>query len=398
RAIDQLGLSENDWNTLSTPRRILEVAVPLRRDDDRVEMYKGYRVQYSTTRGPSKGGVRFHQDIDLDETVALAMLMTWKCALTNLPYGGAKGGVAVNPSQLSERENERLTRRYTSEILPIIGPERDIPAPDVGTDERNMAWMMDTYSVNAGYSVPGVVTGKPIVLGGSLGRTSATGDGVAIAVCEALRQKKIAQDGATVAIQGFGKVGYWAALALEKLGLKVVAVSDVKGGVTGFSSVESLQKFARENGTVVGAPGTETLTNTELLHLPVDVLVPAALADSITHSTAPGIKAKVVVEGANAPTTPQGDQVLNDKGILVVPDILANSGGVIVSYFEWVQDKQNFFWSADEVKENLNSIMMRAINEVAETSVSKKVTWREAANMIGVGRVAQAHRLRGLYP
>ncbi|NDI24872.1 MAG: Glu/Leu/Phe/Val dehydrogenase, partial [Actinobacteria bacterium] len=349
-------------------------------------------------RGPSKGGVRFHQDIDLDETVALAMLMTWKCALTNLPYGGAKGGVAVNPSQLSERENERLTRRYTSEILPIIGPERDIPAPDVGTDERNMAWMMDTYSVNAGYSVPGVVTGKPIVLGGSLGRTSATGDGVAIAVCEALRQKKIAQDGATVAIQGFGKVGYWAALALEKLGLKVVAVSDVKGGVTGFSSVESLQKFARENGTVVGAPGTETLTNTELLHLPVDVLVPAALADSITHSTAPGIKAKVVVEGANAPTTPQGDQVLNDKGILVVPDILANSGGVIVSYFEWVQDKQNFFWSADEVKENLNSIMMRAINEVAETSVSKKVTWREAANMIGVGRVAQAHRLRGLYP
>ena len=398
RAIDQLGLSENDWNTLSTPRRILEVAVPLRRDDDRVEMYKGYRVQYSSTRGPSKGGVRFHQDIDLDETVALAMLMTWKCALTNLPYGGAKGGVAVNPSQLSERENERLTRRYTSEILPIIGPERDIPAPDVGTDERNMAWMMDTYSVNAGYSVPGVVTGKPIVLGGSLGRTSATGDGVAIAVCEALRQKKIAQDGATVAIQGFGKVGYWAALALEKLGLKVVAVSDVKGGVTGFSSVESLQKFARENGTVVGAPGTETLTNTELLHLPVDVLVPAALADSITHSTAPGIKAKVVVEGANAPTTPQGDQVLNDKGILVVPDILANSGGVIVSYFEWVQDKQNFFWSADEVKENLNSIMMRAINEVAETSVSKKVTWREAANMIGVGRVAQAHRLRGLYP
>ncbi len=398
RAIDQLGLSENDWNTLSTPRRILEVAVPLRRDDDRVEMYKGYRVQYSTTRGPSKGGVRFHQDIDLDETVALAMLMTWKCALTNLPYGGAKGGVAVNPSQLSERENERLTRRYTSEILPIIGPERDIPAPDVGTDERNMAWMMDTYSVNAGYSVPGVVTGKPIVLGGSLGRTSATGDGVAIAVCEALRQKKIAQDGATVAIQGFGKVGYWAALALEKLGLKVVAVSDVKGGVTGFSSVESLQKFARENGTVVGAPGTETLTNTELLHLPVDVLVPAALADSITHSTAPGIKAKVIVEGANAPTTPQGDQVLNDKGILVVPDILANSGGVIVSYFEWVQDKQNFFWSADEVKENLNSIMMRAINEVAETSVSKKVTWREAANMIGVGRVAQAHRLRGLYP
>lgn len=398
RAIDQLQLSENDWNTLSTPRRVLEVAVPLRRDDGRVEMYKGYRVQYSTTRGPSKGGVRFHQDIDLDETVALAMLMTWKCALTNLPYGGAKGGVAVNPKTLSLTENERLTRRYTSEILPIIGPERDIPAPDVGTDERNMAWMMDTYSVNAGYSVPGVVTGKPIVLGGSLGRTSATGDGVAIAVREALRIKGIDPHGATVAIQGFGKVGYWAAVAMENMGLKVVAVSDVNGGVTGFRNVSTLYKYANENGTVIGAPGTEKISNSELLGLKVDVLVPAALADAITESSAPSIQAKIVVEGANAPTTPAGDQIMNDKGILVVPDILANSGGVIVSYFEWVQDKQNYFWSADEVKENLNSILMRSINEVSERSASQKVTWREAANMIGVGRVAQAHRLRGLYP
>ncbi|MEY2679192.1 MAG: hypothetical protein RLZZ160_270 [Actinomycetota bacterium] len=398
RAIDQLKLSENDWNTLSTPRRVLEVAVPLRRDDGRVEMYKGYRVQYSTTRGPSKGGVRFHQDIDLDETVALAMLMTWKCALANLPYGGAKGGVAVNPKTLSMTENERLTRRYTSEILPIIGPERDIPAPDVGTDERNMAWMMDTYSVNAGFSVPGVVTGKPIVLGGSLGRTSATGDGVAISVREALKIKGIDPHGATVAIQGFGKVGYWAAVALEAMGLKVVAVSDVNGGVTGFKSVAELHKYLLENGTVVGAPGTDTITNTELLHLPVDVLVPAALADAINESTASGIRAKIVVEGANAPTTPAGDEIMNDKGLLIVPDILANSGGVIVSYFEWVQDKQNYFWSAEEVKENLNSILMRAINEVAENASSKKVTWREAANMIGVGRVAEAHRLRGLYP
>jgi glutamate dehydrogenase (NAD(P)+) len=398
RAIDQLKLSENDWNTLSTPRRVLEVAVPLRRDDGRVEMYKGYRVQYSTTRGPSKGGVRFHQDIDLDETVALAMLMTWKCALANLPYGGAKGGVAINPKTLSMTENERLTRRYTSEILPIIGPERDIPAPDVGTDERNMAWMMDTYSVNAGFSVPGVVTGKPIVLGGSLGRTSATGDGVAISVREALKIKGIDPHGATVAIQGFGKVGYWAAVALEAMGLKVVAVSDVNGGVTGFKSVAQLHKYLLENGTIVGAPGTETITNTELLHLPVDVLVPAALADAINESTASGIRAKIVVEGANAPTTPAGDEIMNDKGLLIVPDILANSGGVIVSYFEWVQDKQNYFWSAEEVKENLNSILMRAINEVAENASSKKVTWREAANMIGVGRVAEAHRLRGLYP
>ena len=398
RAIDQLQLSENDWNTLSTPRRVLEVAVPLRRDDGRVEMYKGYRVQYSTTRGPSKGGVRFHQDIDLDETVALAMLMTWKCALTNLPYGGAKGGVAVNPKSLSMTENERLTRRYTSEILPIIGPERDIPAPDVGTDERNMAWMMDTYSVNAGYSVPGVVTGKPIVLGGSLGRTSATGDGVAVAVREALRIKGIDPHGATVAIQGFGKVGYWAAVAMENMGLKVVAVSDVNGGVTGFKNVFSVFEYASANGSVVGAPGTEKITNDELLSLDVDVLVPAALADAITASTAPSIRAKIVVEGANAPTTPAGDEIMNEKGILVVPDILANSGGVIVSYFEWVQDKQNYFWSASEVKENLNSILMRSITEVSERAASQKVTWREAANMIGVGRVAQAHRLRGLYP
>lgn len=398
RAVDQLGLSENDWNTLSTPRRLMEVAVPLRRDDGHVEMYKGYRVQYSTTRGPAKGGIRFHQDIDLDETIALAMLMTWKCALTNLPYGGAKGGVAVDPKTLSITENERLTRRYTSEILPIIGPERDIPAPDVGTDERNMAWIMDTYSVNAGYSVPGVVTGKPIVLGGSLGRTSATGDGVAISIREALKLRNIDPSKATVAIQGFGKVGYWAAVALEKQGLKVTAVSDVNGGVTGFKSVADVKKFVDSNGTVIGAPGTDKLTNTELLHLPVDVLVPAALADSITGATADGIKAKIVVEGANAPTTPQGDQIMNDKGILVVPDILANAGGVIVSYFEWVQDKQKYFWSADEVFENLNEIMMHAITDVAQMAESRKVTWREAANMLSVDRVAQAHRLRGLYP
>jgi glutamate dehydrogenase (NAD(P)+) len=398
RAVDLLQLSENDWNTLSTPRRILEVAVPLRRDDGRIEMYKGYRVQYSTTRGPSKGGVRFHQDIDLDETVALAMLMTWKCALTNLPYGGAKGGVAVNVHDLSLGENERLTRRYTSEILPIIGPERDIPAPDVGTDERNMAWMMDTYSVNAGFSVPGVVTGKPISLGGSLGRNSATGDGVAISTREALKVRGINPAGATVAIQGFGKVGYWAAIALEKMGLKVVAVSDVKGAVTGFGSVDEIFEYSQEHETVVGAPGTDTLTNQELLWMDVDVLIPAALADAITEATAPKVRAKIVVEGANAPTTPEGDAILNSNGILVVPDILANSGGVIVSYFEWVQDKQNYFWSAQDVRDNLNKILMTAIVDVEEMAKVKKVTWREAAHMLGVSKVAEAHRLRGLYP
>ena len=397
RAVELLKLSENDWQTLSTPRRILEVAVPLRRDNGDVEMYKGFRVQYSTTRGPSKGGVRFHPSIDMEETVALAMLMTWKCALTNLPFGGAKGGIAVDAKDLSERENERLTRRYTSEILPIIGPERDIPAPDVGTDERNMAWMMDTYSVNAGYSVPGVVTGKPIVLGGSLGRTSATGDGVVISTIEALKALGIDPKGATVAVQGFGKVGYWTAIGLENLGLKVVAVSDVDGGVTGFDSVAALWKYFTENQSL-NMPGTDKLTQEELLHLEVDVLIPAALSDAITEKSAPGIRAKIVVEGANAPTTPGGDQILAGNKVLVVPDILANSGGVIVSYFEWVQDKQNYFWSAEEVKSNLNDIMMRAIKEVEGLSAAKKVSWREAAHMIGVGRVAEAHKLRGLYP
>lgn len=397
RTVDLLKLSENEWQTLSTPRRILEVAVPLRRDNGNVEIYKGFRVQYSTTRGPSKGGVRYHPNIDMEETVALAMLMTWKCALTNLPYGGAKGGIAVDPHTLSLSENERLTRRYTSEILPIIGPEKDIPAPDMGTDERNMAWMMDTYSVNAGFSVPGVVTGKPIVLGGSLGRTSATGDGVAIATMAALKSRGINPTNAKVAIQGFGKVGYWTAVALENFGLKIVAVSDVAGGVTGFKSVAEIWDHYKANGNL-NAAGTEALTNDELLALDVDVLIPAALADAITDENAAKVKAKIVVEGANAPTTSGGDNVLNDMGVLVVPDILANAGGVVVSYFEWVQDNQNYFWSADEVKENLSSIMTRAINDVETMSKEKNVTWRDAALMIGVDRVAEAHRLRGLYP
>ena len=398
KAVDHLGLPEDEWITLSTPRRILEVAVPLRRDDESVEMFKGYRVQYSTTRGPSKGGVRFHPDVDLDETIALAMLMTWKCALTNLPFGGAKGAVAVDSKKLSLRENERLTRRYTSEILPIIGPERDIPAPDVGTDDRNMAWMMDTYSVNAGYAVPGVVTGKPLVLGGSLGRNSATGDGVAITAREALLAKGIPVEGATVAIQGFGKVGYWAAIAVEKMGMKVVAVSDVEGGVTGFNSVDEVFSHLQSTGSVVNTPGVDRITQTELLHLDVDVLIPAALSDSLTAATAPGVKAQIVVEGANAPTTPEGDAALADNGILVVPDILANSGGVVVSYFEWVQDNQVYFWTEAEIAERLNTLMLKAIFEVREYSAKHGITWREAANAIGVGRVAEAHRLRGLYP
>lgn len=395
--VANLNLSDNEWRTLATPRRVFEVAVPLRRDNGDVEIYNGYRVQYSTTRGPGKGGVRFHPQVDINETIALAMLMTWKCALTNLPYGGAKGGVNVDTHQLSLAENERITRRYTSEILPIIGPERDIPAPDVGTDERNMAWMMDTYSVNAGYAVPGVVTGKPIVLGGSLGRNSATGDGVAIATVEALKVRGINVNGARVVIQGFGKVGYWAAVACENLGMKVIAVSDVQGGVIGFNKVSEIWDHLSKNGNL-NAPGTEVLTNEELMHLECEVLIPAALADALNEGNASGVKAKIVVEGANAPTTPLADKILKENGILVVPDILANAGGVIVSYFEWVQDKQNYFWTLEEVKQNLNDILMRSVHEVENLSTSRNVTWREAAMMIGVGRVAEAHKLRGLYP
>ena len=393
---ERLNLKENEWRTLASPRRILEVSLPLRRDNGEVEVFKGYRVQHSTTRGPSKGGIRFHESIDLEETTALAMLMTWKCALTNLPYGGAKGGVAVNPSTLSLSENERLTRRYTSEILPIIGPEKDIPAPDVGTDENNMAWIMDTYSVNAGYAVPGVVTGKPVVLGGSLGRSSATGDGVALAVVSALKERRMKVEGATVAIQGFGKVGYWSAKALESFGLKVVAVSDVNGGAKNFKDVETLFRGYKESGSLRGL--AEDISNEELLALDVDVLVPAAMSEAINRDNAVGIKAKIVVEGANAPTTPEADEILKANGRLVIPDILANAGGVIVSYFEWVQDKQNYFWSESEVKANLEKILNSAINEVLSYAKDNGVDPRQAANDIAISRVAKAHKLRGLYP
>ena len=397
RVTPYLGSLSRWVETLKRPKRALIVDVPIELDNGTMAHFEGYRVQHNTSRGPGKGGVRFHQDVTLSEVMALSAWMSVKNAAVNLPFGGAKGGIRVDPKTLSRGELERLTRRYTSEIGIIIGPTKDIPAPDVNTNEQIMAWMMDTYSVNAGFSVPGVVTGKPIVLGGSLGRTSATGDGVAISTIEALRVKGIDPKGATVAIQGFGKVGYWAAIALENLGLKVVAVSDVSGGVTGFSSVVELWKYFQANGNL-HMPGTDKLTQEELLHLDVDVLIPAALADSVTEKTASGIKAKIIVEGANAPTTPGGDQILNDKKILVVPDILANSGGVIVSYFEWVQDKQNYFWSADEVKQNLNDIMMKSFREVENMASDKKVSWREAAHMIGVARVAEAHRLRGLYP
>ncbi|MCA1824693.1 MAG: Glu/Leu/Phe/Val dehydrogenase [Frankia sp.] len=366
-----------------------------------LENAEGFRVQHNLSRGPAKGGIRYHPATDLDEVKALAMWMTWKCALIGIPYGGAKGGVSVDPKLLSRPELERLTRRYASEILPIIGPERDIPAPDVGTDEQTMAWIMDTYSVNAGFSVPGVVTGKPVAIGGSEGRGGATSRGVMYSAFAALRDKGVDPRGVTVAVQGFGKVGGLAAQFLHDAGCRVVAVSDVKGGVynpIGLNPVALLRHLRQGAETVVGYPGTDAITNEELIELDVDVLVPAALEGVITEDNADRVKARFVVEGANGPTTPNADAVLEERGVTVVPDILANSGGVAVSYFEWVQDLQAYFWTEDEVNDRLQVLMDRAFVEVATLAEERQVSLRTAAQMIGVGRVAEAHRTRGLYP
>ncbi len=400
-AAEQLGLDDGMHQMLATPRRSLQVAVPLRRDDGTLQVLSGYRVQHNLSRGPAKGGVRFHPHTDLDEVRALAMWMTWKCALIGIPYGGAKGGVAVDPRLLSQSELERVTRRYASEIMPIIGPEKDIPAPDVGTDEQTMAWMMDTYSVNSGYTVTGVVTGKPVAIGGSEGRGGATSRGVMYATFSALREAGIDHRGATVAIQGFGKVGGLAAQFLHDAGCLVVAVSDWKGGVfcaRGLNPAALRRHLAAGADTVVGFPGTDTITNAELLELDVDVLVPAALESVIHDGNADRIKAYFIVEGANGPTTPDADAVLAGNNVLVVPDVLANSGGVAVSYFEWVQDLQAYFWSEDEVNDRLKVLMETAYDQVSTLARERSVSLRTAAQMIGVGRVAEAHRTRGLYP
>jgi glutamate dehydrogenase (NAD(P)+) len=400
-AVRQLGLDDGFHELLRTPRREMAVAVPLRHDDGHVEVLRGYRVQHNLTRGPAKGGVRFHPATDLDEVRALAMWMTWKCALIGVPYGGAKGGVAVDPKALSRNELERVTRRYVSEIIPIIGPERDIPAPDVGTDEQTMAWMMDTYSIHSGYTVTSVVTGKPVSVGGSEGRGGATSRGVMYAAFSALREAGVEPIGTTVAVQGFGKVGGMAAQFLHDAGCTVVAVSDIGGGVYDGSGLDTagLLRHVRSGApTVVGYPGTDTITNEELLELDVDILVPAALEGVLHEGNADRVRARFVVEGANGPTTPDGDAILADNGVLVVPDVLANSGGVAVSYFEWVQDLQAYFWSEDEVNDRLKALMERAYAQVAALAAERKISMRIAAQMIGVGRVAEAHRTRGLYP
>ena len=401
-AADILGLDQGMRDLLATPKRVLTVAVPVRRDDGRLEVFEGYRVHHNVTRGPAKGGIRYHPMVSLDEVKALAMWMTWKCAVVGIPFGGAKGGVVVDPATLSVGELERLTRRYAAELLPLLGPERDIPAPDVNTDEQIMGWIMDTYSVNKGYSVPEIVTGKPIAIGGSEGRGGATSLGVMYCLFLALKELGLHPSDVTVAVQGFGKVGSGVARFLHDAGCNVVAVSDVRGGVYNSLGLnpQALLRHRRATGsdTVATFPGADRISNQELLALDVDVLIPAALENVIRADNVDAVKARVVVEAANGPTTPAADKVLDDRGVLVVPDILANAGGVTVSYFEWVQDLQAYFWSEDEVNDRMRQIMERAYGEVSALADDKAISMRQAAQVIGVGRVAEAHRTRGLFP
>ena len=397
---ETMNLDAGIHERLRFPRKSLIVSVPIKLDNGSTKLFMGYRVQHDQTLGPSKGGVRFHHDVQLGEVAALAMWMTWKCSLLNLPYGGAKGGVCCFPEEMSENELERLTRRYTTEILSMIGPEKDIPAPDMYTNEKMMAWMMDTYSNFIGYAVPGVVTGKPVSVGGTLGRVEATGRGVALCVELAVQKLGIAPEQPTVAVQGFGNVGSITAKFLHQKGYKVVAITDVKGGIYDPTGIDmpKLQADVREHGSVEGyAPG-EALDSKAIFELDVDILVPAAVANSITEQNADQVKARIVAEGANGPVTTDADKILDAKGIYVIPGILANAGGVVVSYFEWVQDIQHLFWSEGEVTNKLTYLMTKAFDEVFHTALERGVSTRTAAMMIGVGRVAEAKKLRGLYP
>jgi glutamate dehydrogenase (NAD(P)+) len=399
-AAKQLNLDPGVHEVLRNPRRALEVSIPTRMDDGTVHVFRGYRVHHNTSRGPSKGGIRYHPAVTLEEVKALAMWMTWKCAVVGIPFGGAKGGVVVDPGKLSKGELQRMTRRYASEILPLIGPERDIPAPDLGTNEQVMAWIMDTYSTREGFSVPGVVTGKPLAIGGSKGRTKATARGVMYITLATLKHLGMSVEDARVAVQGFGNVGGATVELLHEQGCRIVAVSDVRGGVynpDGLSPT-GLNAHEEEAGTIVGYEGGESITNEQLLEVDCDVLIPAAIEGQITEQNADRIKASVIVEAANGPTTPEADEILKDRGILVVPDILANAGGVTASYFEWVQDLQAYYWEEDEVNDRLRMIMEKSYVDVLSLAEERKVTMRTAATMLGVGRVAEAHAIRGLYP
>jgi glutamate dehydrogenase (NAD(P)+) len=400
RVSELVDLGENMLNVLSECKRAIEVSVPVRRDDGSVEVYKAYRVAHNIARGPSKGGIRYHPAVTLEETKALAMWMTWKCALMELPFGGAKGGVAVDPKTLSLAELERLTRRYTTEIITQIGPESDIPAPDVGTSAQVMAWIFDTYSMNKGYSVLGVVTGKPLHVGGSLGREEATARGAGYCIREALRRRGEPLEGARVVVQGFGNVGRNLALLLREVGAVIVGLSDSTGGIHNANGIDLDAAIAHkvENGELTGFDGADDVTNEELLLLDCDVLAPSALEQVITHDNAPQVRAAIVCEGANGPLTLDADDILADRGILVLPDVLANAGGVVVSYFEWVQGLQEYFWKEDEVNARLNDIITRAFNTTWRMSEERGFTMRQAAYALGVGRVAEATITRGLYP
>lgn len=396
----RIGLDPNVHEVLRHCQRELTVHFPVSMDDGSVQMFTGYRVHHNVTRGPAKGGIRYHPETEIDEVRALAFWMTFKCAIVNIPFGGAKGGVMCDPTKLSVSELEDLTRRYTSEIAILLGPEKDIPAPDMGTNGQIMAWLMDTYSQQKGFTVPAVVTGKPISVGGSEGRIEATGRGVVTVTREALLANGRQLPDSTIAIQGFGNVGSAAAALFHRSGAKIVAVSDVRGAIFNKSGLDvlALQQYVKETGSVVGFAESEPMDPADLLLLPVDVLVPAALQNQITARNAAQVKARYVVEGANGPTTPQADLILRENDVVIVPDVLANAGGVTVSYFEWVQGLQSFFWTESEVNSKLEQIMVRAFSQVQQAAKKHDCDLRTAAYIVGVGRVAEAIQARGIYP
>jgi len=399
-AANMLELESDIRAIIKYPERILEVSLPVRMDNGHILRFEGYRVQHSTARGPAKGGIRYHPNVTLDEVKALATWMTWKCAVVNIPFGGAKGGVTCNPKDMSQGEVERLTRRYAASILPLIGPEQDIPAPDVYTNAQTMAWIMDTYSMTKGYPIPGAVTGKPISLGGSLGRNEATGRGVFYTIMSACEHLKIPIKGARVLVQGFGNAGSVAANLLHEIQARVIAVSDSRASIfnnKGFN-LPQLIAYKEKTGQVLGLPGSEEIRADELLALDCEILIPAALEDVIDGENAPAVKAKILAEAANGPVTPEGDAVLENKGVFVIPDILCNAGGVTVSYFEWVQDEQHLFWEAQDVYNRLERVMKTSFAEVLKLHLDRKLSMRVAANMLGIGRVAEAVKIRGLYP
>jgi len=398
RAADHLELDSGTRDVLRNPKRQLTVSIPVKMDDGSVRVFQGYRVQHSIARGPSKGGIRYHPGVTIDEVKALAMWMTWKCAVVNIPFGGAKGGITVDPKALSLGENERMTRRFTSEISILLGPDRDIPAPDVYTNSQTMAWMMDTYSMTRGATTLGVVTGKPLSVGGSAGRNEATAEGCFVAIEEAAKRQGLALKGATAAVQGFGNAGSFVAKFLAEAGAKVVAVSDSAGGIHNAKGLdlEAIAAAKARKGSVTNGRG-DRIGNDELLELPVDILVPAALEGVITRKNASKIRARIVAEAANGPTTPDADDILRRKGIIVIPDILANAGGVTVSYFEWVQNNQGMYWTEKEVNERLEQYMVKAFQDVLEVALESRVTMRVAAFMLAIRRVIEVVKLRGVY-